>query len=72
MVCDPSFMPSISGLRIGNLYVIGSEVGGCNSLYEGSGALGGNLIPAGAHDFKKELNELNDWYQKELEKEGLL
>ena len=41
------------------------------TLYEGSGRLGGSLIPAGAHDFKKELNELNDWYQKELEKEGV-
>lgn len=41
------------------------------ALYEGSSRLGGNLIPAGAHDFKKELNELNDWYQKQLEKEGV-
>ncbi len=38
VVCDQSFRPSIGGRRIGNLYVIGSEVGGCNSLYEGSGA----------------------------------
>lgn len=38
VVCDEYFRPSIGGHKIENLYVIGSEVGGCNSLYEGSGA----------------------------------
>lgn len=36
------------------------------SLYEKSDQLGGNLIPAGAHDFKIEIRELNTWYQHEL------
>ena len=38
VVCDELFRPSIEGRMIENLYVVGSEVGGCNSLYEGSGA----------------------------------
>ena len=42
------------------------------TLYEGSGRLGGNLLPAGAHGFKKELNELNRWYQNQLETEGVI
>lgn len=33
------------------------------TLCEGSDRLGGNLIPAGAHPFKEELNELNRWYR---------
>ena len=37
------------------------------TLWEKSGQLGGNLIPAGAHDFKAELNELNAWYQTQLD-----
>lgn len=37
-------------------------------LHEKSGHLGGRLLPAGVHDFKKELLELNDWYQQELER----
>lgn len=36
------------------------------SLYEKSDQLGGNLIPAGSHDFKVEIKELNEWYQQEL------
>lgn len=35
---DSSFHPFIAGSRIDNLYVVGSEVGGCNPLAEGSGA----------------------------------
>ena len=38
------------------------------TLCEAGETLGGNLIPAGAHDFKKELNELNAWYQRQLTK----
>lgn len=41
------------------------------TLCEGSARLGGNLIPAGAHDFKTELNELNAWYQGQLAKLGV-
>jgi len=36
------------------------------SLYEKNEKLGGNLIPGGAHSFKKEVRELNAWYQNEL------
>lgn len=36
------------------------------SLYEKSNSLGGNLIPGGSHSFKKEVRELNAWYQNEL------
>ncbi len=35
-------------------------------LYEKNGSLGGNLIPGGSHSFKKEVRELNAWYQNEL------
>ena len=40
------------------------------TLCEGSDRLGGNLIPAGAHPFKEELNELNRWYQGQLAQLG--
>jgi 2-enoate reductase len=36
------------------------------TLYEKSGVLGGNLIAAGAHSFKKEVTLLNEWYLGEL------
>lgn len=36
------------------------------SLYERNDKLGGNLIPGGSHSFKKEVRELNAWYQNEL------
>ena len=35
-------------------------------LYEKNRSLGGNLIPGGSHSFKKEVRELNAWYQNEL------
>ena len=36
-------------------------------LYEKSGVLGGNLIPAGAHDFKVEIGSLTDYYRHQME-----
>lgn len=36
------------------------------SLYEKTAELGGNLIPGGSHSFKKEVRDLNAWYQNEL------
>lgn len=36
------------------------------ALYEKNQELGGNLIPGGSHSFKKEVRELNAWYQNEL------
>lgn len=35
-------------------------------LFEKASQLGGNLIPAGSHSFKKELRDLNAWYRREL------
>ncbi len=35
-------------------------------LYEKEEHLGGLLIPAGNHDFKSEVKQLNQWYQNEL------
>ncbi len=40
------------------------------TLVRGERRLGGNLIPAGAHPFKEELNELNRWYQGQLAQLG--
>ncbi len=37
------------------------------TLYERSGKLGGNLIPAGAHSFKIELHQLVEWYKREIQ-----
>ena len=36
------------------------------TIYERSGELGGNLLPAGAHSFKKELHQLVEWYKREI------
>jgi 2-enoate reductase len=41
------------------------------TLWEAGDRLGGNLIPAGAHDFKTELRELNQWYQRQLDRTGV-
>ncbi|MBQ9852373.1 MAG: FAD-dependent oxidoreductase [Ruminiclostridium sp.] len=41
------------------------------TLCEGSGRLGGSLLPAGAHDFKEDMNLLNRWYQTQLSKLGV-
>ena len=36
------------------------------TLYEKSAVLGGNLIPAEAHDFKVEINSLNEYYKNQM------
>lgn len=36
------------------------------TLFEKSDHLGGNLVPAGKHEFKREVARLNAWYQHEL------
>lgn len=38
------------------------------TLYEKSGELGGNLIPAGIHDFKAEVAQLNEYFKNEMER----
>lgn len=49
------------------LFMRGHDV----TLYEASDHLGGNLLPAGAHSFKKPVLELNEWYKRELEELGV-
>lgn len=41
------------------------------TLYEESGRLGGNLIPAGAHDFKSEVAEFNAYYAHQMDVLGV-
>lgn len=41
------------------------------TIYERSGKLGGNLIPAGAHSFKIELHQLIEWYKREIIEMGI-
>lgn len=41
------------------------------TLCEGSDRLGGSLLPAGAHDFKADLRDLNAWYQRQLDRLGV-
>ena len=36
------------------------------TIYERSGELGGHLIEAGAHPFKRGIARLNDWYKNQL------
>ena len=38
------------------------------TLYEKSDQLGGNLLPAGAHDFKAEVAQLNDYFRHEMKR----
>lgn len=35
-------------------------------LFEKAGVLGGELLAAGAHSFKSEVRQLNEWYWSEL------
>lgn len=41
------------------------------TIYEKDGVLGGLIIPAGAHEYKPELRQLNDWYRREIEQLGI-
>ena len=41
------------------------------TLVEKNDHLGGHLVEAGAHSFKKEVKRLNDWYQKVLPEAGV-
>ncbi|MDK2866972.1 MAG: 2-enoate reductase [Clostridiales bacterium] len=53
----------VAGMEVARTATIrGHEV----TLYEATDKLGGNLIPAGAHDFKNDVQRLNNWYQREL------
>lgn len=70
-------------LEVKNIVVAGGGVAGMEaartatlrghkvSLYEESGNLGGNVIPGGKHSFKKEMRELNQWYQDEMQNLGI-
>ena len=41
------------------------------TLIEKTDKLGGHIIEAGAHSFKKEIEQLNCWYQRELKELGV-
>ncbi len=41
------------------------------TLFEKSDHLGGHIVEAGAHSFKKEIAKLNEWYQRELKDLGV-
>ncbi|MBQ6478646.1 MAG: FAD-dependent oxidoreductase [Erysipelotrichaceae bacterium] len=41
------------------------------TLFEKSDHLGGHIVEAGAHGFKKEIAKLNEWYQRELKDLGV-
>jgi 2-enoate reductase len=41
------------------------------TLFEKSDHLGGHIVEAGAHSFKKEIARLNDWYKRELKDLGV-
>ena len=54
----------VAGMEVARTAALrGHEV----TVYEADNRLGGNLNPAGAHDFKKEIRDLRDWYVGELE-----
>ena len=66
-----------------NVIVVGGGIAGMEAariakkrgnnvtLMEKSGTLGGNLIPAGAHDFKIEINQLANYYKRQMELLGI-
>lgn len=41
------------------------------TVFEKSGELGGNLIPAGAHSFKAEVASLNEYFKNEMKRLGV-
>lgn len=41
------------------------------TLFEKGDHLGGHIVEAGAHDFKKEIARLNAWYKRELDRLGV-
>ncbi len=54
----------VAGMEVARIATLrGHEV----SLYEKKSVLGGNLIPAGNHDFKYEVSKLNDYLKKQME-----
>ena len=70
-------------LKKKNILVIGGGVAGMEAarvsamrghtvtLWEKSEVMGGSLRPAGSHEFKQEIADLNDWYIRQLEKLGV-
>lgn len=62
------------------IMIVGGGIGGMEAaraaktrghdveIYEKSDVLSGNQIAAGAHDFKKDIRKLNDWYHMQVEK----
>ena len=73
----------IPALHRKKVLVVGGGIAGCEAarvlatrghapeIYEKSGRLGGNLIPGGTPDFKKDDRALVAWYEHELKKLGV-
>ena len=67
-----------------NVIIIGGGIAGMQAaitakerghdvhLFEKAPELGGSLIAAGCHSFKKDISRLNEWYQRELKKKGVI
>ncbi len=70
-------------LQAKSVMIVGGGVAGCEAarvlatrghkpvIFEKGDRLGGNLIPGGAPDFKKDDLALADWYARELERLGV-
>ncbi len=71
--------PVLRALRTKRVAVIGGGIGGMEAarvaalrghqvdLYERDGVLGGRLIEAGVHSFKKSIRELVEWYRLQIQ-----
>ena len=79
---SPEYLPQRT-LEPKNVIIVGGGIAGMEAartltrrghkavIYEKAAELGGNLIPAGAHSFKKEIRQLNEWYKQEIVRLGI-
>lgn len=76
--CREIYYPSKKAMHPRKIAVVGGGVAGMEAaraaaeyghtveLYEASDHLGGQLVAAGAHETKKEISQLREWYISEL------